>query len=96
MFELLKLVILTKVDYNYSIQKNDIYSKILPDSEIYPNIEDKIEELFTLVNKYFQGVDALDDESEKKLIEETLFRFEEDSIHNSVINEEWSVINICR
>lgn len=96
MYELLKLVILTKVDYNYSIQKNDIYSKILPDSEIYPNIEDKIEELFTLVNKYFQGVDSLDDESEKKLIEETLFRFEEESIYNSTINEEWSVINICR
>jgi hypothetical protein len=87
---------LTKVDYNFCTQKNDIYSKNLPDSEIYPNIEAKIEELFTIVNKYFQGVDALDDENEKKLIEETVFRFEEEIINNSTLNEQWSVINICR
>jgi hypothetical protein len=87
---------LTKVDYNYAKHKNDIYSKIIPDSEIYPNVEEKIEELFTLVNKYFQGVDALDDETEKKLIEETLFRYEEEFINNSAINEQWSVINICK
>ena len=87
---------LTRVDYNHSIEKNKICQKSLPDSEVYPNIEEKIEEIFTLVNKYFQGIENLDDETEKKLIEETLFRYEETYMNNSAVDDQWAVINICK
>jgi len=48
-----------------------------------------------IVRKYFEGVENIDDETEKKIIQEIFF-YQEESIRNSVIDDTWAFINICK
>ena len=86
---------LTKIDYKYFKEKQTNLKVSIIESEIYPQLDEKIEELFTLINKYFTGVENIDDNTEKKLIEETI-KYEEERIVNSVIDDRWAFINICK
>lgn len=47
------------------------------------------------MKKYFEGVECIDEESEKKFIEE-IFKYEEEYLNNSAIDEKWAFINICK
>ena len=77
-------------------KKINILKNISVDSEVYPNIDEKIDELFRIINKYFEGVGILKEEDEKKIVEENLIHYEMSSINNSVINSEWAVVNLSK
>lgn len=94
-YELLKLVLLSKVDYDYIHQRQMFGDSTNLKSNIYPGIEEKIEELFCIIKKYFEGVENIDEETEKKYIEECI-KFEEECINNSVVDDKWIFINICK
>ncbi len=96
-FELLKLSMLTKLDYKYLTEKRaKILNNVSIQSEIYPNIDEKIDELFALINKYFEGVVTIDDDQEKKIIEENLLKYEITTINDSVLKSEWAVVNVLK
>ncbi len=86
---------MTKIDYKYFKEKQTNLKAYNIESDIYPQLEDKIDELFALINKYFSGVENIEEDTEKKLIEETI-KYEEECIVNSVINDGWAFIKICK
>ncbi len=63
--------------------------------EIYPQISSKIEELIIEIKKYFEGIEPLSDETEDRLIKETK-DIQEEIILNSIGNEEWVFLSICK
>ena len=86
---------LSKIDYKYFKEKQTNLKASNIESEVYPQLEEKIDELFSMINKYFTGVDNMEDDTEKRLIEETI-KYEEERIVNSVIDDGWAFINICK
>lgn len=78
-YELLKLLLQNKIN------------KTETDGEV----EDKIEELTKIIQKYFDKVENIDEEKEKKIIEDVI-KFEEEMFNNSAVNDEWIFINIIK
>ncbi len=100
-------MIISDVDYQFNISKNkscgenfstDSFNDLVfkPDSSVYPGINDKIEELLQIIKKYFEGIENIDDETEKRIIDEVMFKYEELYLNNSAIDDTWSFINICK
>jgi hypothetical protein len=88
-YELLKLNLISKVDIKYSKDSNE------PSEISTPEIEEKVQKLTEVIKKYFEKVENIEDDVEKKIFDETV-KFDEEYMNNSVINEEWMVINLLK
>jgi len=86
---------LTKLDYKYSIKKKCNLSNESVGSELYPNVEEKIDELFNLINKYFEGVETSNEDLEMKVIQDSV-KYELTSLNDSIINEDWAFVKVCK
>jgi hypothetical protein len=91
-YELLKLSILAKVDYKFILEKEKDEKT---NSQIYPHIEEKIQELVELIKKYFEGIENIDEDTQNNIIKNSI-EFEEKLINDSVINEEWFYLSVCK
>jgi hypothetical protein len=78
-----------------SMSSNQSSSDMESSYEIYPEISFKIEELIYEIKNYFEGVESPNDEAEENLIKEA-HHIEEEIIHNSMGNDEWVFLKICK